>query len=262
MNRFASWIRSNVAAVGLVVAVLVVWEAAVRLLSVEAFILPAPTSVLADLWKERGYLLSNTPATVVETWAGFALALVAGVALAIPIALTSFGGKAIMPLLVAAQAVPKTALAPLFVVWFGFDLTPKVVIAALIAFFPIVVNLAKGLTAVEPELVQYFRTLGASGTKIFVRLRMPNSMPYFFASLKVAVSLATVGAIVGEFIGADSGLGFVILQAINNLDTTIMFAALFMVSLVGIISYGIVGLVERMLFGWQISSGKEVPSTA
>lgn len=237
----------------LAIGLLVSWELLVRLFDIPAYTLPAPSAVAELIWEERDYLLQNVPATVYEVWAGFALALAAGLALAIPIALTRFGAQAVMPIVVATQSVPKTALAPLFVVWFGFGLLPKVVIAATIAFFPIVVNMVKGLQSVEPEMVQYMETLGARRREIFLRLRLPSSAPYLFAALKVSISLATVGAVVGEFVGADEGLGYVILRAINNFDTTMMFAGLTLVSLVGVVSYGLVALAERPFLSWQPS---------
>ncbi|HEY0185927.1 MAG TPA: ABC transporter permease [Cellulomonas sp.] len=235
----------------LTLVLLALWEAAVRLLDVPAYLVPAPSAVAVELWTRRAYLLTNTPATVYEIWAGFAIALVVGIALAVPVALTRFGDQAIMPVLVATQSVPKSALAPIFVIWFGFGLLPKVIVAALLAFFPIVVNMVRGLRAVEPEMVQYLSTLGARRTDVFLRLRLPSSLPYLFAAMKVSISMATVGAIVGEFIGSDQGLGYVILRAISNFDTTVMFAGLTVVSLIGVLSYGVISLVERRVLAWQ-----------
>lgn len=236
------------------VALLAVWEALVRLLHVPAYLVPAPSNIAIELWQQRAYLLRNVPATLYEIWVGFAIALVVGIALAVPVALTKFGDEAVMPILVATQSVPKSALAPIFVVWFGFGLAPKVVVAALLAFFPIVVNMVRGLRSVDLELVQYLRTLGSSSSEIFFRLRLPASMPYLFSAMKVSISMATVGAIVGEFIGADTGLGYVILRAINNFDTEVMFAGLTVVSLIGVVSYGLIALAERRVLSWQPES--------
>lgn len=237
-----------------VLAIFAVWEALVRLLDVPGYLVPAPSDVAMSLWTQRAYLMSNVPATVFEIWVGFAIALVGGVALGVPVALTKFGDQAVMPVLVATQSIPKTALAPIFVVWFGFGFPPKIVVAALLAFFPIVVNMVRGLRSVDIELVQYLRTLGASPREIFARLRLPASQPYLFSAMKVSISLATVGAIVGEFIGADRGLGYVILRAINNFDTAVMFAGLTVVSLIGVLSYGLIALVEKRVLSWQPES--------
>jgi len=232
---------------GLLVAV----ELAVRVFGVPAYLVPPPTEVAVELVERWDYFAANIPATLWETWAGFLIALVVGVALAVPIALTRFGDQAIMPILVATQSVPKTALAPIFVIWFGFGFTPKIVVAALLAFFPIVVNTVRGLRSVDPEIVQYLRTLGAHPWDILRRLRFPTSLPYLFAGMKVSISLAIVGAIVGEFIGADEGLGHVILRAINNFDTGTMFAALLVVSVIGVLSYGVIALIEKRVLSWQ-----------
>jgi NitT/TauT family transport system permease protein len=235
-------------------ALLILWEAAVLVFDIPPFLIPSPTAIAQSLWNDAPYLLANIPATLFEIWVGFALALAIGLALGIVVSLTRFGEQAVMPLVVATQSIPKTALAPIFVVWFGFGFTPKIMMAAALAFFPIVVNLARGLRAVEPEMVQYLTTLGASRRDIFLRLRLPSAMPYFFSGMKVAISLATVGAIVGEFIGASSGLGYVILRAINNYDTPIMFAALVLVSLIGVLSYGLIVLIEKRVLSWQPAS--------
>jgi NitT/TauT family transport system permease protein len=235
-----------------VIGILVVVEITVLVFHVPQYLVPAPTQVFVELRDQRDYLMSNVPATFYEIWAGFLIALVVGIALAIPVALTKFGEQALMPILVATQSVPKSALAPIFVVWFGFGFTPKIVVAALLAFFPIVVNMVRGLRSVDPEMVQYLTTLGASKWEILRRLRIPTSAPYLLAAMKVSISLATVGAIVGEFVGADSGLGHVILKAINDFDTTTMFAALLVVSVIGVISYGVIALIEKRVLSWQL----------
>ncbi len=235
----------------LTLGLFILWEAVVRLFAVPAYLVPAPSAVAVELWTKRTYLLQNTPATLYEVWLGFVIALVVGMVLAVPVALTKFGDQAIMPVLVATQSVPKSALAPIFVIWFGFGLLPKVVVAALLAFFPIVVNMVRGLRSVEPEMVQYLSTLGARRWDVFLRLRLPSSVPYLFAAMKVSISLATVGAIVGEFIGSDRGLGFVILRAINNFDTVVMFAGLTVVSVIGVVSYAVIGIVEKRVLAWQ-----------
>jgi NitT/TauT family transport system permease protein len=149
--------------------------------------------------------------------------------------------------------VPKIALAPLFLIWFGVGLLPKVVIAALIAFFPIVINTAKGLTSVEPELVQFMRSLGASWREIFFKISLPWALPYIFASFKISITLAVVGAVVGEFIASDVGLGYVINYANITLETEVMFAGLMLLSAVGILLFLVVVAAERYFMSWQVS---------
>lgn len=252
----------NLKALLLGLAILLLWELSTIVFNIKDYILPSPTQIGELIWLERETLLHNTLPTTYEVWLGFALAFIAGVALAAPIALTKFGAEAIMPIVVASQSVPKTALAPLFLVWFGFGLLPKVVIAATIAFFPIVVNLVRGLQAVEPEMVQYMTTLGASRRDIFFRLRLPTSLPFLFAALKVSISLATVGAVVGEFVGASEGLGYLILRSINNFDTPVMFAGLVCVSLLGVVSYGAIVVIEKYFLSWEAENIQTVSAGA
>jgi NitT/TauT family transport system permease protein len=142
-------------------------------------------------------------------------------------------------------------LAPLFLIWFGFGLAPKVVIAALIAFFPIVINTARGLSSVEPELVQYMRSLGATWREIFFKISLPWALPYIFASFKISITLAVVGAVVGEFVSSDSGLGYVISYANVSLDTDVMFAGIFVLSALGMLLFLVVVLMERLFLSWQ-----------
>lgn len=235
----------------LFVALIALTEMAVRVLEVPNYLIPAPSVILAEMVGNWGYYWAAIPPTTFEIVVGFILAVIVGILLAIPIALTKFGEQALMPLIVGTQCIPKVALAPIFVIWFGFGLAPKVVVALAIAFFPIVVNMARGLRAVEPEIVQYMSTLGASSWFVFTRLRVPQSSPYLFAAMKVGVSLATVGAIVGEFIGADRGLGYLMTYAMNNFDTTRMFVALVVTSVIGVILYGLVALAEKKFLSWQ-----------
>lgn len=234
-----------------VVVLLVLIEVTVKAFSIPEYEVPAPTAIFNELIAQRHYFADQVPITTLEIWLGFVIAVVAGVALAIPVALTKFGEQAIMPVLVATQTVPKTALAPIFVVWFGFGVMPKVAIAALIAFFPIVVNMARGLRSVDTEIVQYMTTLGATKWTIFLKFRLPSSLPYLLTAMKMAISLSTIGAIVGEFVGSDSGLGYAILTAINNYDTVSMFAGLVVVSLIGVLSYGVIALLEKKALSWE-----------
>jgi NitT/TauT family transport system permease protein len=233
------------------VAVFAAWEAAVHLLGMKAVILPPPTTTFATMWAKRAYLLHHTWPTVFAIAVGFGLAAVSGFVIAVAIAYSRVINELTYPLLVSAQVVPKIALAPLFLIWFGVGLLPKVVIAALIAFFPIVINTAKGLTSVEPELVQFMRSLGASWWEIFFKISLPWALPYIFAAFKISITLAVVGAVVGEFIASDVGLGYVINYANITLETDVMFAGLIVLSAVGILLFLVIVLVERYVMSWQ-----------
>lgn len=236
-----------------VIVVLSAWEGLVAVRDIPDFILPPPSSILVEMWEIRTELLRQTVPTIVEIWTGFFIACAAGFLLAIPIAYSRFLEETISPILVSFQVVPKVALAPLFLIWLGFGIVPKITVAALIAFFPIVVNTVKGLRSVEQEMVQWMRTLGASEREIFFKLSLPWALPYIFAALKVSIGLAVVGAIVGEFIGTDRGLGYIIMRSTSGLNTDQIFAALITISVIGIISYWIITAVERWLLSWQES---------
>ena len=168
--------------------------------------------------------MTNTWPTLFAVTGGFAAAALLGFAIAIGIAYSRWVSEMTYPFLVAAQVLPKVALAPLFLIWFGFGLTPKVVIAALIAFFPIVINTARGLVSVEPELIQYMHSLGANWREVFFKISLPWALPYIFASFRISIRLAVVGAVVGEFVSSNNGLGYVISYANASLDTDVMFA--------------------------------------
>ena len=239
------------------VAVLGLWEALSRAKLIDPFNFSMPSQIWDQIWTwithgtALGSLGEQIWYTLYEALLGWVFGVVAGVVLGIALGRVRFLADVLGPYIKVLNSIPRIVLAPIFVIWFGFGFTPKILIAALLGFFPVVVNTARGLRAVDPEMVQYLRTLGASTTVIFLRLRLPASLPYLMASAKVSISLATVGAVVGEFIGASQGLGYVILRAINNFDTTTMFAALLLVSVIGVISYGVIALVERRMLSWQ-----------
>lgn len=227
------------------------WEILVDALHIKPVILPAPSVIFLSIGKHWSYLLTNTWPTLIAVTAGFAAAAIFGFVIAIGIAYSRWVSEMTYPFLVAAQVLPKVALAPLFLIWFGFGLTPKVVIAALIAFFPIVINTARGLSSVEPELIQYMHSLGANWQEVFFKLSLPWALPYIFASFRISIGLAVVGAVVGEFISSDNGLGYVISYANTSLDTDVMFAGLLVLSALGVALFLIIVLVERMVLSWQ-----------
>lgn len=230
-------------AVGIVI-IAAVWEAATIILKIPNYTLPAPSAIAAVMIKEWHPLLQNSGVTLLESVIGFALSIVIGVPLGIVIVYSRWVEQVVYPFLVASQAIPKVALAPIFVVWFGFGLLPKVLIAFFIAFFPIVVNTVVGMSRTPPEMIHLMRSLGASSVQILLRVRLPSAAPYIFAGIKVAAALAVVGAIVGEFIAASSGLGYMQLVADNNFQTDLLFGTLVALSVMGIALFYSVALVE------------------
>jgi NitT/TauT family transport system permease protein len=232
---------------------LILWEVSTRSGLIPPFILPAPTAI-AERLKDSGWLLApHVFVTATEIVLGFLLAVVGGIALAIATVYLPPFERALYPWIVASQAIPKVAIGPLFVMWLGFGLVPKVLIAFLIAFFPIMIDTVVGLRSVEPESVFLLRSMGARRWKTFVYLNLPNALPNIFAGMKVAITLATVGAIVGEFIGANEGLGYILIFANGTIDTTLIFAALVLISVLAILCYWIVGLIEDFFIWWHVS---------
>jgi NitT/TauT family transport system permease protein len=229
------------------VAFFAAWELIVRAMHIKAVILPAPSDVFEMIWQQRALLLKNTWPTFLAISLGFFYAIVSGAVIAIGIAFSRVVREVTYPFLVVAQILPKIAFAPLFLIWFGFGLTPKIVIAALIAFFPIVINMAKGLTSVDREMLEYMDSLGASEREKFFKISLPWAMPYIFAALKISITLAIVGAVVGEFVAAGEGLGYVINSANISLDTTLMFAAIVVLSALGVALFLVVVMLERVV---------------
>jgi NitT/TauT family transport system permease protein len=230
----------------ILVAVLGVWEAATRLLGVPVFLLPPPSAIAVSLVQHWSLILQYTGATAVEIVLGYALSILIGVPLALAIFLWPPFARSIYPLLVSSQAMPKVAIAPLFIVWFGFGLVPKVLIAFLIAFFPIVIDTAVGLGSIEPEKIYLARSMGFGPAATFFKIRLPNALPSIFGGLKIAITLAVVGAVVGEFVGGDKGLGYLLMVANGSMDTALLFAGLVGLTVLGVGFYLLVEIAESL----------------
>ena len=236
-----------------VLATLVVWEAVVVGFTLPEYLLPAPTGILSAFVAEWQYLGLHTAVTVYEILWGFFLSIVVGIPLAMAVVYSPMLERAVYPLLVASQSVPKIAIAPLLIFWAGLGVFPKILVAFLIAFFPIVIDTVAGLRSVEPEMLHLARSMGASEARVFLKIRLPNALPNIFAGLKVAVTLAVVGAIVGEFIQADRGLGYALLQANAMLNTKLSFATIVILAGIGTVLFVIVDWIERLLIPWHAS---------
>lgn len=239
-----------VLALGLIIAVTLVWELAVWFFQIPTFVVPAPSAIVRSLIESRARLANAALSTALEILLGFVLASLTGIFIALVIVRFERFGRALYPLIVLFQNVPKVALAPIFILWFGFDLAPKVALIVVIAFFPVAIDMLAGLQSVEPSFVALMQSVGASRGKILMRVRIPHSLPHLIAGLKVAITFSVIGAIVGEFAGANQGLGYVIEFASTQLDTPLIFAALVVVSLLGLAFYYVVELAERLLVPW------------
>lgn len=243
------WVAPGVA----VVATVIAWEVVVTVFRVPEYLLPAPSGVAIALVEHWRYLAVHSLVTLGEILAGFGLAVAVGIPLAMLIVYSPVFERALYPLLVAAQSVPKIAIAPLLIFWAGLGPFPKVLVAFAISFFPIVIDTVVGFRTVEPEMLHLARSMGAGERKIFIKIRFPSAIPSIFAGLKVAVTLAVVGAIVGEFIQADSGLGYALQQATSVLDTRLGFAVILVLAVIGILLFAAVDALERWTTPWAAS---------
>ncbi len=233
--------------IGMMVALFAVWEAAARLFSMPSYLLPAPSAIVRSMYSNSNVLIKESVTTTLEIILGFILSVAIGVPLALAIYVWRPFARAVYPVLVASQAVPKVAVAPLFLVWFGFGLLPKVLIAFLIAFFPIVINTAMGLAALEHEKIYLARSMGLGPVSTFFKIQLPNALPSIFAGLKISITFAVVGAVVGEFVGGQGGLGYLLLIANGNMDTALLFAGIVALTVLGVVFFALIGLIERLV---------------
>ncbi|AOS63419.1 ABC transporter permease [Actinoalloteichus hymeniacidonis] len=247
--------------VALLAALFLVWWAVTAAELVEPYLVPSPGDTLSAITERPEYFIDNTLVTTYETVLGFVIASIVGVLAAVVMVYSSTIEKTLYPLLLFAQVIPKIAIAPLFVVWLGFGLEPKVVVAVLMAFFPVVIAMVTGLKSIDPEMLELSATMGASPAQTFWKIRFPASLPQLFSGLKIAATMAVTGAVVGEFVGANEGLGFVILQANGNLDTPVLFAGLLVMSLLGVLLFVLVEVAEYFLLPWHASRRSTASAT-
>jgi NitT/TauT family transport system permease protein len=252
-RNYWSWLRELAYYVLPLIALLVIWELAILVFNVEEYLLPHPADVLSTLWDSRTSLAEESWVTFQESLYGFLLAVAVAIPVAILLTFSRVASKTIYPVLVMAQVVPKIAIGPLLVVWMGFGIGPKILLAFLVAFFPIVVNTATGLNDLEPKMIHLARSMGANTWQTFISFRLPSSLPIFFAGLKVGVTFAVIGALVGEFVGAGSGLGHLTVIAMGSLNTELVFASIIVMALMGVAMYVAIDILERILVPWSRS---------
>jgi NitT/TauT family transport system permease protein len=237
-----------------VLAVLVVvWEMSVRIFGIRSFLLPAPTFVISDIIDNPLFFGKQSLYTLYVTGVGFLIALVGGVLAAIAIVSSSFIDRTFYTLLVATNSIPKVALAPLFVIWLGTGGAPKIAIAAIIAIFPIVINTTVGLRAIDNDMIDLARSARAPRRDIMLKVRFPNALPSVFAGAKIGISFALIGAIVGEFVAGEQGLGYVILTSQATFNSTRAFAAILVLGVLGTIMFFIIEAIERWMLPWHVS---------
>jgi NitT/TauT family transport system permease protein len=250
----AAWIRPFF----LLVFIVVAWDLAIRLFQIPPYQIPAPIDVVKELWQDWPELLSQSWPTTYATLGGFLLSAAFGIPIAMLIAGSRTIESYVYPLLVFSQSVPKVAIAPLFVVWFGFGIVPKVISAFLLGFFPVVVSAVQGFKSVDPDMVDLARAMQGNRFQVFCAVNLPHAMPSIFSGLKVSVTLAVVGAVVGEFVGSNSGIGYVLQRSIGTFDLPTMFAALLILALLGVVLFWIVDRIERFVIPWHISRREDI----
>jgi NitT/TauT family transport system permease protein len=235
---------------GLVIAILAIWQIADAAFRIPVFVLPSPVEIIQSFWKWRVPIVDNALHTLFATAVGFSIAIVVGLLMGIMIGSSTLIYRAVYPVLIAFNSIPKIVVAPILIIWFGIGLVPAVITAFLISFFPIVVNVAAGIATVEPELTDVMKALGAKRRDIILNIGLPRSMPYFFASLKVGITTAFVGTIVAEFVGSNKGIGHLMTVAASRFDTPLVFAGAVSTAIMGVVMYTIAASVEKRTTGW------------
>jgi NitT/TauT family transport system permease protein len=244
IERLAPWAT--------VLALLLLWWFIVVAFHIESFVLPTPGEAIAALYTYRSSLATHGLATLTTTLSGFALAVVVGLVLGILVGTFRLAYVALYPVLIAFNSVPKAALVPILVIWFGVGAIPSIVTAFMLSFFPVAVNVAVGFATIEPELLDVLRSLGATRRDMIVKVGIPRSLPYFFASLKISITLAFVGSVIAEIVAGNNGIGNLMLIAASNFNVPLVFAALLVVGLMGVCMYGVFAWFEQRFTGWSV----------
>jgi NitT/TauT family transport system permease protein len=237
--------------------ILVVWEIFVRGAGIKPYILPAPSIVLANLWQKLPTVLAAASFTVQPMLIGFAVAVVVGILLALVVAFSPALQDIIYPLIVFLQIVPKIAVAPLFIIWFGYGLMPKVLLVFLLSFFPIVVSAVTAFRSVDSDIMDLAKSTGAGAWRIFWKVQVPHALPTLFTGIKVAAALSSTAAVVAEFVASDRGLGYLLLEYNGTLNTSMAFAVIIVLSAMGLALYGVVEIVERLMIPWHVSRRRD-----
>ena len=248
-----TWLRRNAGAILVFAALFLLWEFAVKIFGVKEYLLPPPSKVWTEFLKRFDTVMEGAYVTTLEIVAGYLLAVVVSIPLSLAVARSRFIEESVYPLVVFLQIIPKIAIAPLFIIWLGFGFTPKLLIVFLLCFFPIVVSSVAGFKSVDPEIMDFARTTGASGWRLFFKISLPQALPGIFTGLKVGAALAATAAVVAEFVAADKGLGYLLQQYNGNLETPMVFAIIILLSIIGLAVYYAVELIERLVIPWHVS---------
>ena len=250
-GRVVEWVNRNAPVLAIFATIFMMWEIGVRVLAVPDFILPSPSVIVAKIVGSWHLLLVNAFVTFQEILLGFGLSVLVAIPLAIAVVYSRIFERVAFPFMVSLQTIPKVALAPILVMWLGYGILPKVMVAFLISFFPIVINAVIGMRSAEKEMIYLVQSMGASELTTFLKIRLPKALPSIFGGLKVGMGQAVVGATVGEFIAAEQGLGYLQLISQVRLDTPLLFAAVVVLSLLGVLLFNAVAFIERIAVPWS-----------
>ena len=250
----SSWVRESIAPILTFVFLLALWEAITDYFAIPTWLLPSPSTIAVAFVEWRSELWGHFLTTLYETLIGFGLSIALAVPLAVAVVYSAFLRKSIYPILLALQSVPKVAIAPLLALWIGFGMLPKILVVFLVCFFPIIVATATGLASVSMPVMDLIRSLSANQIQTFIKIRFPTAMPHIFIGLKIAITFAVIGAVIGEFVGSESGLGYLILVSSAQSRTPVAFAALTVLTFLSIILYYIIEFIERITVPWAINN--------
>lgn len=256
MNSLSGAARRYLPSVLIFVGVGIAWQLVVSFMGVREYILPSPASVwhaMTDPTLRWGH---HAMITTLEVLGGFVVAAVVGILLGTAIAWSDTASRALMPFLVFVNTLPKVAIAPLILLWFGYGIIPNMMIGAIIGFFSVVINTAAGLSQIDQDMIDLGRVFNAPKWRVFVKIRIPNAYPYILSALKITATSAVVGAILGEFVASQAGLGFVIITSQSSMNTPVAFAAVAFVSVIGLSVFGAVALLARVLAPWAVEGGR------
>jgi NitT/TauT family transport system permease protein len=254
INDRRSWLKESLAPLLTFATLVALWEFAADYFGIPAWLLPSPSTIAVAFVEWRGELWNHSLTTLYETIVGFALSIGLAVPLAVAVVYSPFLRKCIYPILLALQSVPKVAIAPLLALWIGFGALPKIIVVFLVCFFPIIVATATGLASVPGPVMDLIRSLSANQLQTFIKIRFPTAMPHIFVGLKIAITFAVIGAVIGEFVGSESGLGYLILVSSSQARTPVAFAALAILTIMSIVLYYIVEFVERLTVPWAANN--------
>jgi NitT/TauT family transport system permease protein len=252
-HALLGWLQRRVGVLIVFAALFLLWEFAVHLFGVKEYLLPPPSKVWTEFMKRYTIVMPSAWVTLQEIIAGYLLAVIVSVPMALVVARSAFIERAVYPVIVFLQIIPKIAITPLFIIWFGFGFAPKLLLVFLLSFFPIVVSSLAGFKSADRDVMDFARTTGASDWRLFFRIQLPQALPHIFTGLKVGAALAATAAVVAEFVASDKGLGYLLLQYNGNIDTPMVFATIVLLSLLGLAVYYVVEIIERIAIPWHVS---------